>query len=458
MQTKGKFFLFLIFPTYVLLVFLFYYNKTSYLSYLKNKGYITVITRNNANCYYLYRDEPTGFEYDLAKEFAEFLHLKLKVILPLWNDMFLYLKKKKGDFIAAGLTITDLRKEIVDFSKPYMKVRQMIIINKRNKSIKDIFDLKGKEIHIRRGTTYFNTLVKLNYKYNLNLKIVLHEDIPTEEFIRMVAQNKIEVTVADSNIALLNKRYYPDIKIAFPISDYQYLAWAVKKGNKSLLLKINSFFEKIKKDGTFKKIYDRYYSFVQIYDYLDLKKFQRIINTRLPRYKDLIEDVAKRYGFDWRLIAAIIYQESHFNPYAKSFTGVRGLMQITLRTAYEMGIKNRLDPKQSIIAGVKYLKVLYERWKNIPSSDDRLFFTLASYNVGYYHVMDARKLAKEMGLDPNKWESIKKTLPLLAYPKYYRRLKYGYARGWEPVRFVKRVMLYYDILKHYNVFKEKTSL
>ncbi len=451
-----KFLILLLLPAHIIFtVVLFFYLKGTYLKFLEQRGYVTVITRNNANCYYIYKNEPVGFEYDLAKEFSKYLNLDLKVIITPWNEMFDILNKKKGDFIAANLTITKERKELVDFSKPYMKIQQMVIVNKRNRSIKNIYDLKNKEIHIRRGTSYFNTLMKLNHEYDLNMSIVLHEDIPTEEFIRMVSEGIIEITVADSNIALLNKRYYPDIKIAFPISDYQYLAWAVKKRNKSLLNKINNFFSFIKENGIYKKIYDRYYSFVQIYNYLDLKKFHIRIQTRLPRYRDLIRDISQEYGFDWRLVAAVIYQESQFNPYARSFTGVRGLMQITLTTAREMGIKNRLDPKQSIKAGVRYLSWLYNRWSKISDNEDRLKFTLASYNVGYYHVMDAQRIAKQIGLDPTKWDSLKKTLPLLAYPKYYKKTRYGYARGWEPVRFVDRVMLYYDILRHYDVFKEK---
>ena len=217
-------------------------------------------------------------------------------------------------------------------------------------------------------------------------------------------------------------------------------------GEAALLGKINEFFDKIEQDGTYAKIYEKYYANAEIFDYVDLKKYHRRINTRLPGYRDIIQKTAKEYGFDWRLISAVIYQESHFNPKARSFTGVRGMMQLTLNTAREMGIKNRLDPKQSIMGGVKYLKKLYKRYDSA-KDPDRLLISLASYNVGHGHILDAQKIANQRGLDPNSWSALQEILPLLRYPKYYKETRYGYCRGTEPVRYVNRILTYYDILK-----------
>jgi membrane-bound lytic murein transglycosylase F len=186
---------------------------------------------------------------------------------------------------------------------------------------------------------------------------------------------------------------------------------------------------------------------VEIFDYVDVKTFHRRLDTRLPRYIDIIKKEAERYDFDWRFIAAVVYQESHYNPRARSYTGVKGLMQVTLRTAREMGIENRLDPAQSIHAGVKYMRKMYERFDDIDRRRDRLLIALASYNVGYGHVRDAQTIARRKGLDPEKWSSLKKTLPLLRYKKYYTTVRYGYARGTEPVRYVERILTYYDILR-----------
>jgi len=219
-----------------------------------------------------------------------------------------------------------------------------------------------------------------------------------------------------------------------------------KKGRSRTTRAINEFFKKIKEDGTFAKIYEKYYANVEIFDYVDLKKYHRRLKTRLPKYEEIIKKASKIYGFDWRLITAMVYQESHFNPRARSFTGVRVMMQLTLETAKEIGIKNRLDPEQSIKGGVKYLKELYERYDGA-KDPNRVLITLASYNVGHAHILDAQKIAKERNLDPNSWSSLEVILPLLRYPKYYKNTKNGYCRGTEAVRYVNRIFTYYDILK-----------
>ena len=424
---------------------LFSCAKKSGLEEIKESGKITVITRNNAHCYYTYRDNPMGFEYDLAKAFSDYLGVSLNVITSHWEKLFDVLNGGGGDFIAASLTITPSREKLIDFSDEYLAIQQQAVIHTSNYKTRKIEDLKGKTIHVRRGTSYEERLNELKGE-GLDITIQLHEDTPTEELIRMVAEKEIEVTIADSNVAFLNRRYYPDVKIAFPIEEQQSLAWAVKKGEAGLQKAINEFLKKIKEDGTFAKIYEKYYANVEIFDYVDLKKYHRRLKTRLPKYKEIIKRAAEKHGFDWRLIAAMVYQESHFNPRAKSFTGVRGMMQLTLETAKEIGIKNRLDPKQSIMGGVKYLKELYERYDGA-KDPDRVLITLASYNVGHGHILDAQKIAKERNLDPNSWSSLEVILPLLRYRKYYKKTKNGYCRGTEPVRYVNRILTYYDILK-----------
>ena len=419
--------------------------KKSALERIKEAGQITVITRNNAHCYYIYRDEPMGFEYDLAKAFSEYLGVKLKVITPHWERLIDMVNKGDGDFVAASLTITPSREELVDFSDEYLTIQQQAVIHKSNYEIQRLEDLVGRTIHVRRATSYEERLHELKGE-GLDLTIEPHIDVPTEELIRMVNEKEIEVTIADSHIALLNRRYYPDVKIAFPIEEPQSLGWAVKKGEASLQNEINMFFKEVKKDGTFAKIYEKYFANVEIFDYVDMKKYHQRLNTRLPTYKDIIKNAAQKHGFDWRLIAATIYQESHFNPRAVSYTGVRGMMQLTLKTAKDMGIKNRLDPTQSIMGGVKYLRKLYDRYKDA-KEPDRLLIALASYNVGHGHILDAQEIARQRDLDPNSWSSLEQILPLLRYPKYYKKTKNGYCRGTEPVRYVNRILTYYDILK-----------
>ncbi len=425
---------------------------------IRKSGKLTVITDNNANCYYIYRDKPMGFEYELAKAFADYLGVELKLVLPGWQNMFKALNKGKGDLVAANLTVTPAREEVADFSDEYLGIQQHIIIHKDNHKIKSVQDLNGTTVHVRKGTSYHERLLELN-EDGLDIKLALHENMPTEELLRQVVEKEIEITVANSNIALLNRRYYPDIRIAFPIEEKQSLGWAIKKGDRKLLRKINEFFDAISENGTFGNIYEKYYANVQVFDYVDLKKFHKRIETRLPRYEEIIRKEAAKYGFDWRLIAAVIYQESHFNPRARSYKGVRGLMQLTLNTAQELGIKNRLDPTESIKGGVRYLNRMYKHFKNVHGFD-RMLFALASYNIGHGHVKDAQKIAHEKGLDRHRWSSIKHTLPLLRDRKYYKKARYGYARGTEPVRYVNRILTYYDILrrKHNSLAEEEVSV
>lgn len=412
---------------------------------IESSGKITVLTRNNAHCYYTYRERPMGFEYDLAKAFSQFLGVELEVRTPTWEGLIKELDKETGDFVAAGMTITPSREKLAYFSEPYLAIQQKVILRKYNNRVNKIEDLDGETVHVRRGTSYEERLNELNQE-GMHIKIMTHDDIPTEELIEMVQNRKIGITVADSNIALLNRRYYPDIKISFALEEQQYLAWAVKRGEKRLLKRINKFFKKIKEDGTFQKIYHKYFAYIDIFDPFDLKKYQRRLKTRLPRYKDIIKKAAKKHGFDWRLIAAVIYQESHFDPEAQSHTGVKGMMQLTKDTAMEVGIRDRRDPEQSIMGGVKYLRMLYGRFDNV-NDPDRLFITLASYNIGQGHVRDAQIIAKHQGKNSNSWTVLEQTLPLLRDPKYYKSTQYGYCRGTEPVRYVKRIRTYYDILK-----------
>lgn len=432
------------------IIFVFYNEKIpeapKKLDRIKKQGKITMITDNSAVSYYIYRDAPMGFEYELAKEFAKYLGVELEIITPGWGSMFDSLNKGEGDFIASGLTITEERENFLLFSQPYMAIQQKFIHHKLKFDIKDLSQLAERTIHVRKGTSYQERLEELK-ESGIDIDIRLLPNIATDEIIRMVSEKEIKYTIADSNIALLNRRYYPDIMIGMSIQEGESLGWAVKKEDRELCEQINLFFKKAEETGTFGKIYEKYYGHMEVFDYFDLKKFHERITTRLPKYKKTIIRESKKYGFDWRMIAAVVYQESHFNAMAESRTGVRGLMQVTKTTAKQMGIENRLEPEQSLKAGIKYLDIQYKKFKEIKNHHQRLLFALASYNVGYGHIRDAQKIAEAQGLDKNKWTSLKQTLPLLSKRQYYKNTKYGYARGREPVQYIKNILIYYDILK-----------
>jgi membrane-bound lytic murein transglycosylase F len=423
-----------------------YGSDLSKMEKIKKTGILRLITNNGVNTYHYYNGKPTGFEYDLAKEFAKYLNVELDVVTPGWNNMFSYLEQGKGDIIASGLAITRKRLEKVNFSIPYMTIQQRIVHHNLVFGPENIEDLNLRTVHVRRGTSYQSRLEEIK-KSGVNFNYILHDNIPTEDLIAMVHDRKIKFTVADNNIAYLNQRYYPDIRIGISLQEKESLAWAVNKTDSQMLEQVNKFFLFANETGLLKKISDKYYANIEDSDPFELKKFHERIGVRLPRYREIIETEALRYCFDWKLIAAIIYQESHFNPNAKSFTNVRGLMQVTEATAREMGIKNRSNPEQSIQAGVKYLDKLIQRFEYLEDDHEKILFGLASYNVGYGHVMDAVKLTEKMQLDGSKWRDLKTILPLLSKPQYYKNTKHGYARGREPVRYIERILTYFDILK-----------
>ena len=435
-----------------LVVALAYQSVDRSLDKIKKRGFVVLITTNGPTTYYLYREDEMGFEFDLAKAFADYLGVELKVVVAERDEVFPLLRWERGDFIGAGLSIGDEYEMPISFSRPTFTIQHAVITHKDDPKLEGVEALEDEVIHVRSGTSEEEKLLDLVDKGH-NLRVKPYDSVPTEELISWVAGKKIRVTVSKSNLALLSRRYYPDIRVSFTLDESKHLGWAVRRRDKKLLKTINRFFGEIEKNGLYQKIYEKYYSYIEIFDYVDIKAFHRRIQTRLPRYEGIIERTAEEYGFDWRLIAAIIYQESHYRPRARSHTGVRGLMQLTLKTARDMGIENRLDPCQSISGGVKYLKQLYDRYDDIDGWD-RMLITLASYNVGTGHIADARRLAMEQDLDPNKWTSVAKVLPLFSYKRYYKRAKYGYCRGSEPVEYVKRIVLYYDILKMRAVNQE----
>jgi len=417
------------------------------LNQILRSGEITVITRNNGHCYYLYRGEAMGFEYELAKRFADELGVRLKIrIAQKWEGMIPDLMDGSGAFIAASMTITESRARQVAFSEGYLPVQQHIIVHRSNYAIREAGDLDGQTVHVRKGTSYEERLRALQ-RQGIDLKIVTHPNMPTEELIRLVAEQKIGITVADSNIAKRNRRYYPQAIVAGAISGRETLGWAVHPKAVQLLARINDFFRTIKADGTFDEIYNRYYGDVEGFDFVDLRAFHRRLETRLPRYKQIIQDAAADHGFDWRMIAAQMYQESHFNPAARSHAGAYGLMQLSETVARTEGVEDIFAPRENIKAGVRHLKDLYDHFDKA-IGEDRLYIALAAYNIGLGHVWDARNLARAQHLDPNQWSSLEKTLPQLSYSRYYKHARYGYARGLQAVDYVKQIQIYYDILKY----------
>jgi len=309
--------------------------------------------------------------------------------------------------------------------------------------------------------TSYSETIKALQRDGFAINATMTSEFSTEELLAKVASHEIDCTLADSNIYAINLRYFPEISLAFVISGREQLAWLLAEDSKELEADMYSWLNEFNQSGSLAELKDHYYSYVLFFDYYNTKMFYKRVKTRLPKYKKHFQEAGEKYKIPWTLLASMSYQESHWNPNAKSFTGVRGLMMLTRTTAKMLGIKNRLDPKQSIVGGTRHVKQMIKFVPKGVVGENRLKFALAAYNIGMGHVKDAQKLAKKIGLDQNSWNDLKKVLPLLSQKKYYKTLKYGYARGAEPVKYVDSIYDYRNILQNINdeaLKKEALSL
>jgi membrane-bound lytic murein transglycosylase F len=425
-------------------------EKPPLLERIKNHNELIVLTRNSPTTYYEGVDGPTGFEYDLASRFADYLGVKLRIIVPPnFNDILPLIQRGDADLAAAGLTITDNRKEIVRFGPVYQKITPQLVYRSGTPHPRSLADVKGK-IDVVAGSSHAERLAKLKEEYP-NLSWQEDKGVESEELLYLVSQQLYDYTIADSNELIINRRYYPELHPAFAISKPKSLAWVfARSDDNSLYDAAVAFFDKIRKDGTLDQLIDRYYGHIGKFDYVGTRRYQAHIEQRLPAYRAWFQEAGERFDMDWRLLAAVGYQESHWDPEAVSPTGVRGLMMLTQDAAKEIGIDDLTDPEQSILGGTGYLqRMLRSIPKSVPEPD-RTWLGLAAYNVGLGHLEDARKLTQQNGGNPNKWVDVKKNLPLLSKKKWFKKLRYGYARGREPVRYVENVRSYYDILVWYT--------
>ncbi|NNM01482.1 MAG: membrane-bound lytic murein transglycosylase MltF, partial [Gammaproteobacteria bacterium] len=268
----------------------------------------------------------------------------------------------------------------------------------------------------------------------------------TEDLIAGVHEATLRFAVVDGHELAQVRALYPSAKVAFTVGEPRALAWAFPAAqDDSLRNLVNAWFTRITTSGRFTTIWDRYFGHKQSFDYVDARTLLRHYDNRLPKYRQYFEGAAKAYGFDWRLLAALSYQESHWDEGAQSPTGVRGLMMLTRNTARALKV-DRNDPAQSIVGGAAYLERMTGKIPERIAEPDRTWMSLAAYNVGYGHLEDARVLAARAGLNPDRWLDVASQLPLLSQKKWYSTVKHGYARGREPVRYVNNIRRYYDVL------------
>jgi len=413
---------------------------------IQASGKLHVLTRNAGTTYFQGPHGPDGLEYQLLRRFAERLGVKLVISVPdNLNDILNQISKGDADIAAAGLTVTKEREKLVRFSPPYQTINQELVYNVNKRRPANLNSLNG-TLEVVAHSSHSERLGLLQPEYQ-NLSWVENRDSDSTELLSLVSEGLIDYTVADSNEVAMDRRFYPELKVAFTIGKPQQLAWAFPLSHDtSLYDAAANFFDDLRQSGELDRILKNTYEHASNFDYTGTNTFLAQIHNRLPVYRQYFEAAAKQYNLDWRLLAALSYQESHWRPHAVSHTGVRGIMMLTRATAKHLGVEERTDVQESILGGARYLRALIDKLPDDIKEPDRTWIAVAAYNVGLGHVEDARVITEKLGNNPDKWIDIKSRLPYLSKSKWYKQTRFGYARGWEPVRYVENIRSYYDIL------------
>ena len=421
---------------------------------LIERGRLRMITRNNAMTYFIHRGLQVGFEYELVKKFADEHGLRLDIVIPDSHAELLdYLNQGKGDLVAAAMTITPERKARVDFTRPYNEVDELVVVRADEDSINALEDLAGRTVHLRASSSFYTTLTGLQDSIDGIRIALLPDDVETEDILAGVEEGIYDIAMCDANLLDVELAYGRRLKAAFSIKS-TLLGWAVRKDNPALLASLNQYIQREKGGLFFNMMKKRY--FENSRGIARAKDSMRVdLSGQLSPYDGLAKKYALRYGQDWRMVTAQMYQESRFDPTAVSWVGAQGLMQIMPDTGRQLGFINLQDPEESIHAGTKYMYQLIDRFDLDLPMEARIRFALASYNVGYGHLLDARHLAREKGWDPDRWfGNVEEAMRLLSQPAYYKRARYGFCRGGQPVHYVENIQNLYDA---YVAVLEKTS-
>lgn len=419
-------------------------NSNSKLQKIKNADVLKVGILFNPTSYYVDIDTAAGFEHDLVQHFAEYLNVEIEFV-PSYHIAELLPKLENGtvDILVGGLAPTKSRSEKFRYSPPYLDISQKVVYKQGRQRPNSMEDIDA-PITVAAQTSHHEKLLNMVEDYP-EMEISVAESADPNEILEMVIDGSVDYTIADSHNLAVVRRYFPDISVAFTIEKKQQLSWLLNDNHDdSLYAVLIDFFGEMNESGDLLALEDRYFGHVEKFNYVDTRLFMRAVDKVLPKYQDWFEQYAG--DIDWRLLAAQSYQESHWNPRAKSPTGVRGIMMLTQPTAKQFGVKSRLDAEDNIRGGAIYLRKLLNRIPARISEHDRPWFALAAYNVGWGHVQDARRLTSKLGGDPDKWVDVKNQLPLLRQKRYYKKTRYGFARGDEAVNYVSNIRRYYDTL------------
>ena len=429
-----------------------------------DNGVLRVITTYSPTGYFIYKGQTMGFEYELFKRLADNLHVGLEVVLARNVDSVIpMLNRGEGDIIAIGYTITSDRKELVDFTEPYLITHQALVQKKPDNwrkmtldqidktLIQDVTELIGDTISVRKNSSYYRRVKELSNELGGKVHInILPGSLSDEEIIQKVAMGEIRYSVIDYNKAAIHKSYFPVIDVSTPISLSQRIGWAVRKTSPELLNTINQELVEIKSKPDYNVIYRKYFENRKYFNRRLDSEYYTGVTGKFSKYDEMVKKYSKDLGWDWILVKSLIYQESMFRNNRKSWSGAEGLMQLMPTTAEELGVEDLSDPEQNIKAGSLYLKRMHNYWEQIPDSIQRIKFAMASYNCGYGHIRDAQRLAEKYGKDSLSWDNgVDFFVKNLSNPKYFNDpiVQHGYARGSEPYDYVR------DIFERYRNYK-----
>lgn len=413
---------------------------------------LLVLTRNTPTTRYIDSDgRYRGLEHDLVEMFAQELGVRVRYLdrQPLYG-ILASLQHGQAHMAAAGLAISAAAHKQFDFSPGYQMVQPVVAYNTEDSAPDSPADLVGKRIEVVKGSTVIADLKNLRVRYpKLRWREVSESD--SEGLLDRLSQGLTDYVITEAHLLDVVRKFHPNIARAFNIGTPRALAWFFPKGGDPLLIRhAQDFFRRIIENGTLKQLLERYYGHGERLDQLDIANFLELRRTLLPRYKRWFKEAQELTGIDWRLLAALGFQESHWNPLATSPTGVRGIMMLTSETADRMKVSDRLDPRQNILAGARYLAEILDMLPDRIKDPDRLWLALAAYNQGFGHMEDGRVLAQRKKMNPDLWSDVKRTLPMLSAYEHYSTVKHGFCRGGEAVILTENIRAYYDILRRFE--------
>jgi membrane-bound lytic murein transglycosylase F len=440
---------------------------------IRQRGKLVALTDYSSTSYFIYRGETMGFEFDMLSAYARSIGVQLQVIVAKNMDsIFDQLNRGEVDIIAANLTVTQERSQYISFTQPLMNTRQVLVQRKPEgwkrmtsqqidkELVRNTVDLAGKVVHVRKGSSFYDRLRNLSEEIGSEIIVIQAGGAKeTEQLISMVASGQIDYTVADENVALINQGYYPNIDIKTAISFPQKIAWAVRRNSYDLLSSLNDWLKVEKETGAQDYLYAQYFKNNKAAEERIESDYFSLTGGRISVYDDLIKTYSKKIGWDWRLVASLIYEESHFDATARSWAGAYGLMQLIPATSTLYGIDSaNATPLESIRVGTQVIQRIDNFWKQfIPDKTERIKFVLASYNVGAGHVVDAMRIAGKYGKDSLTWDNnVAWGMLMKMNSKYYNDpvSKFGYCRGSQPCTYVKEILTRYD---HYCNFIPETD-